>query len=259
MKQSNISMNKFIIIMPCYNVAKWVALNIQLTKQQSFSNFECHIINDGSTDNSEDIILDNIKGDSRFVYHKNKTNTGSSLYSYYTIFHKINPNDEDIIIWLDGDDWFSSVFALQYLDQYYDITKCWMTYGTYQIFPSGNHGSHHCIDIPDEIHKNHSYRQWMHVYSHLRTHRAFLFKKLKESDLIDSRSGKFYTEATDCAYLFSLAELCGSAERIKCIKDILLVLNRTNPNQAASNLEKQKATEQHIRSLPVKKQLDNEF
>ena len=245
--------------MPCYNVAKWVALNIQLTKQQSFSNFECHIINDGSTDNSEDIILDNIKGDSRFVYHKNKTNTGSSLYSYYTIFHKINPNDEDIIIWLDGDDWFSSVFALQYLDQYYDITKCWMTYGTYQIFPSGNHGSHHCIDIPDEIHKNHSYRQWMHVYSHLRTHRAFLFKKLKESDLIDSRSGKFYTEATDCAYLFSLAELCGSAERIKCIKDILLVLNRTNPNQAASNLEKQKATEQHIRSLPVKKQLDNEF
>lgn len=244
--------------MPCYNVAKWVALNIQLTKQQSFSNFECHIINDGSTDNSEDIILDNIKGDSRFVYHKNKTNTGSSLYSYYTIFHKINPNDEDIIIWLDGDDWFSSVFALQYLDQYYDITKCWMTYGTYQIFPSGNHGSHHCIDIPDEIHKNHSYRQWMHVYSHLRTHRAFLFKKLKESDLIDSRSGKFYTEATDCAYLFSLAELCGSAERIKCIKDILLVLNRTNPNQAAGNLQKQKATEQHIRSLTPKEKIINE-
>jgi len=248
-------MNKFIIIMPCYNVAKWVALNIQLTKQQSFSNFECHIINDGSTDNSEDIILDNIKGDSRFVYHKNKTNTGSSLYSYYTTFHKINPNDQDIVIWLDGDDWFSSVFALQYLDQYYDITKCWMTYGTYQIFPSGDHGSHHCIDIPNEIHKNHAYRQWMHVYSHLRTHRAFLFKKLEKSDLIDNRSGKFYTEATDCAYLFSLAELCGSADRIKCIKDILLVLNRTNPNQAAGNLQKQKATEQHIRSLNPKEKI----
>ena len=244
--------------MPCYNVADWVALNIQITKQQSFSKFECHIINDGSTDNSEDIILENIKGDPRFVYHKNKTNTGSSLYSYYKTFHKINPDDQDIIIWLDGDDWFSSVFVLQYLDQYYDFTKCWMTYGTYQIFPTGKVGSHHCIDIPKEVHEEHAYRQWMHVYSHLRTHKAFLFKQLKESDLIDNRTGKFYTEATDCAYLFSLAELCGSADRIKCIKDILLVLNRTNPNQAAGNLEKQKATEQYIRSLPVKKQLANE-
>ena len=68
--------------MPCYNVADWVALNIQITKQQSFSKFECHIINDGSTDNSEDIILENIKGDPRFVYHKNETNTGSSLYIF---------------------------------------------------------------------------------------------------------------------------------------------------------------------------------
>lgn len=244
--------------MPCYNVAKWVALNIQLTKHQSFTNFECHIINDGSTDDSEKIILDNIKSDSRFFYYKNDTNTGSSLYSYYTTFHKINPDDQDIIIWLDGDDWFSSVFVLQYLDQYYNTTKCWMTYGTYQIFPSGQDGSHHCIEIPSEIHKTNSYRKWIHVYSHLRTHKAFLFKQLQESDLIDSRSGKFYTEATDCAYLFSLAELCGSADKIKCIDDILLVLNRTNPNQAANNLKRQKETEAYIRELPVKKRLLNE-
>ena len=255
MKQSN----KFIIIMPCYNVADWVALNIQTTKLQSFSNFECHIINDGSTDESEKIILENIKEDSRFVYHKNETNTGSSLYSYYKTFHKINPDDQDIVIWLDGDDWFSSVFVLEYLNQFYNSTKCWMTYGTYQIFPTGQVGSHHCIDIPKEVHAEHAYRKWMHVYSHLRTHKAFLFKQLDKSDLIDIRSAKFYTEATDCAYLFSLAELCGNEQRIKCIKDILLVLNRTNPNQAAGNLEKQKATEQHIRSLPVKKQLANEF
>ena len=36
--------------MPCYNVAKWVTLNINLTKNQSYKNFECHIINDGSND-----------------------------------------------------------------------------------------------------------------------------------------------------------------------------------------------------------------
>ena len=242
-------MNKFIIIMPCYNVEKWVSLNINLTKNQSYSNFECHIINDGSNDNSENVIKEAIKGDDRFFYYKNDKRTGSSLYSYYTTFHKIKPNPEDIIIWLDGDDWFSSVFVLEYLDYFYNKHNCWMTYGTYQIYPTGQDGSHHCIEIPQKVHESNQYRNWVHVYSHLRTHKAFLFYKLKESDLIDSRSGKFYTEATDCAYLFSLAEMCGSADKIKLIKDILLVLNRVNPNQAAGNLEKQKSTEAHIRSL----------
>jgi hypothetical protein len=122
-----------------------------------------------------------------------------------------------------------------------------MTYGTYQVYPSGKDGSHHCIEIPDNIHQAHAYRKWTHVYSHLRTHRAFLFKQIKREDLIDSRSGEFYTEATDCAYLFYLAELCGNKDKIKLIDDILLTLNRENPNQAAGNLKKQKDTERHIR------------
>ena len=77
-----------------------------------------------------------------------------------------------------------------------------------------------------------------------------MFYNFNKSDLIDSRSNKFYTEATDCAYLFSLAEMCSSSEKIKLIDDILLILNRSNPNQAAGNLEKQKSTEAHIRTLP---------
>ena len=84
--------------------------------------------------------------------------------------------------------------------------ESYLVNGTYQIYPTGQDGSHHCIEIPSVVHEKKAYRKWMHVYSHLRTHKAFLFYNLKESDLIDSRSGKFYTEATDCAYLFSLAE-----------------------------------------------------
>jgi len=44
--------------------------------------------------------------------------------------------------------------------------------------------------------------------------------------------------------------MCSSSEKIKLIDDILLILNRSNPNQAAGNLEKQKSTEAHIRTLP---------
>lgn len=245
-----IQSNKFLIIMPCYNVEKWVKLNLLTTMHQSYKNFRCIIIDDGSTDNTQNVIESTIKEDNRFEYIRNPKRTGSSLKNYYNAFYKVKPDPDEIVIWLDGDDWFSSVFVLQYLNQFYNNTNCWMTYGTYQIFPTGQDGSHHCIEIPNEIHQNRAYRNWMHVYSHLRTHKAFLFYNLKESDLIDSRSNNFYTEATDCAYLFSLAEMCSSSEKIKLIDDILLILNRTNPNQAAGNLKKQKDTEAHIRTLP---------
>ena len=54
--------NKFIVIVPAYKVAKWIALNINLIKMQSYTNFECWIIDDGSHDGTEEITLKCNKG-----------------------------------------------------------------------------------------------------------------------------------------------------------------------------------------------------
>ena len=77
----------------------------------------------------------------------------------------------------------------------------------------------------------------------------------KKEDLIDERSGDFYNVATDVAYLLPMVELCGCKERIVRIPDILLILNRSNPNQASSNLEHQKNTEAIIRSRKAKEKV----
>ena len=247
--------NKFLIIMPCYNVAKWVKLNILTTMHQSYRDFRCIIIDDGSTDNTQEVVESTIKGDDRFEYIRNKERTGSSLKNYYTAFHNAKPEENEIVVWLDGDDWFSSVFVLDYLNSVYNSKNCWMTYGTYQMYPSGQDGSHQCIELPASVHDHHSYRSFPHIYSHLRTHRAFLFNKLEKEDLIDERSGDFYNVATDVAYLLPMVELCGCKERIVRIPDILLILNRSNPNQASSNLEHQKNTEAIIRSRKAKEKV----
>lgn len=247
--------NKFLIIMPAYNVEKWVKLNIAMTMHQSYKKFRCMIIDDGSTDNTQEVVQSAIGDDKRFFYVRNEERSGSSLKNYYHAFHAAKPDPDEIVIWLDGDDWFSSVFVLAYLNNVYNNKDCWMTYGTYQKYPSGEDGSHQCIEIPDWVHENHDYRGFAHVYSHLRTHRAFLFSKLEKQDLLDPRTNEFYTEATDTAYLFSLAELCGCKEKIVCIPDILLILNRDNPNQAAGNLEKQKITEALVRCEKIQKRI----
>ena len=47
------------VIVNCFNSEEFILECINSVLNQSYSNFECHIINDGSTDDSEKIILDN--------------------------------------------------------------------------------------------------------------------------------------------------------------------------------------------------------
>ena len=243
--------NKFIIIIPLYNAAKWIKLSLETIKLQSFENFECVIIDDKSTDDSIDVISKIIGDDDRFHLITNNVNVGSSLENFIKGFDYINPADDDIIVRLDGDDWLSSVFVLEYLDNIYNSTGCWLTYGTYQTYPSGQDGSHHCIDIPDDVHEDRAYREWTHVYSHLRTHKAFLLKNVDRNDLKYTDGGDYFREAEDVAHMFPLIEMCGK-DKIFCIKDILLILNRENENNVANKrLNKQKETEALIRNKKV--------
>jgi glycosyltransferase involved in cell wall biosynthesis len=233
---------------PAYNVEKWIGLSIEIIKLQSYKNFECVIIDDGSRDRTNEKVYSSIKFDDRFHLLTNTKNVGSSLANFIKGFDYMSPDDEDIIIRIDGDDWLSSVFVLEYLNRVYTNEKCWLTYGTYQMYPSGRTGEHHCVEVPDEIHNNKSYRQWQHVYSHLRTHKAFLLKNVDRSDLKYPNSNSYYKEAEDVAHMFPLIEMCGK-DRIYRIEDNLLILNRENLNSVANiRLKKQKNSEAIIRN-----------
>lgn len=62
------------VVVPCYNYAHTVERTIQSIKDQSMNNFECFIVDDGSTDNSREVIEAAIKDDSRFHYiHQNNS------------------------------------------------------------------------------------------------------------------------------------------------------------------------------------------
>ncbi len=67
-------MNKPLIsvILPVYNAELYVSESIQSVLNQSFSDFELIILNDGSTDGSERVILE--FQDKRIKYVKNETN-----------------------------------------------------------------------------------------------------------------------------------------------------------------------------------------
>jgi len=63
------------VVVPCYNYEKYVRDTIESVKALDYENFDCIIVNDGSTDSSAQIIEQTIKGDDRFQLI-NKDNGG---------------------------------------------------------------------------------------------------------------------------------------------------------------------------------------
>jgi glycosyltransferase involved in cell wall biosynthesis len=86
------------VIMPVYNTGKYVGEAMQSILNQTYSNFEFIIINDGSTDNSEEIILS--FDDARIRYYKNEVNSKI----VYTRNRGLDLAQGTYIAFLDSDD-----------------------------------------------------------------------------------------------------------------------------------------------------------
>lgn len=240
--------NKFIIVTPAYKVSKWIELYVNMLKFQSYKNFEVYFVDDDSPDDTVEKLKKVIDGDSRFHIHVNEISAKSPLANIVKATELANPNDEDIIVNIDGDDWLSSVFVLQYLNKIYNQHNCWMTYGTCQLYPSGEIVGHANIDMPDEVSDKNMYRKFPFIMSHLRTYKAWLYNKIDKRDFIDSRTNKIYTEASDVALIMPMAEMAGK-NKICRIHDILYILNRENAlNEATINFSGQKESEHIIRT-----------
>jgi glycosyltransferase involved in cell wall biosynthesis len=70
-------MSKVSVIIPTYNHAEFISETLNSVLQQTYCNWECVIIDDGSTDETHSICQDFINLDDRFKYFL-KTNTGVS-------------------------------------------------------------------------------------------------------------------------------------------------------------------------------------
>ena len=93
-------MNKLVsIIMPAFNVAKYIAPSIESVKKQSYSNWELLIVNDGSTDHTEEVIQSYLLKDSRIRYFF-QPNKGQGAARNLALKHA----NGDFIAFLDSDD-----------------------------------------------------------------------------------------------------------------------------------------------------------
>ena len=99
------------IIVPVYNVEKYLRECLDSIMSQTYQNFECLLINDGSPDHSADICREYVEKDSRFRYFE-KENGGVSSARNLGIEH----SKGEYITFIDSDDWVES----DYVETLYD-------------------------------------------------------------------------------------------------------------------------------------------
>ena len=236
--------NHFKIIIPFYNVEQWIKICIRSVKAQDYNDYECILIDDISTDNSADIVKKEIGDDKRFRLVSNK-NKAYALKNIYDAIELSNPDQEDIIVTLDGDDWLASSSVLSYLSDFYSKERCWLTYGSYAEYPSGMKGKF-ARQIPKHIIDSSSYRNAQWMTSHLRTFKYHLWKEIDVKDMKD-KAGNFYQMAWDLSFMLPMLEM--SANKHRYIDEILYIYNRTNPlNDDKVDHRKQLGFEQEIRN-----------
>ncbi len=115
-------MKKVSVVIPCYNMGKYVLEAIDSVIKQTYKNIEIICINDGSTDNSRDIILGSVQKykNSNIIFIDNDENCG--LIKSRNI--AISKSSGDYILPLDADDTIEPTYiekAVNILDKFPNV------------------------------------------------------------------------------------------------------------------------------------------
>jgi glycosyltransferase involved in cell wall biosynthesis len=179
-----------------------------------------------STDNTIEIIQGLIKDDDRFVLIKNKEKKFKLRNMDELIMNEDLFEDEDIIIELDGDDWFFDEKVLDLINQKYtDNKNLWLTNGSF-IYSNGRFGFASKVNYK-------TVRQDVFTFSHLRTWKVHLWRQIDEESFLDENNN-YFVSAPDVAYSLPMIEMAGD-KHYEFIPNILHVYNEESPYNEHKN------------------------
>ena len=110
------------VIVPCYNQAQYLDECLQSVLDQTYTDWECIIVNDGSPDHTEEIAKKWVEKDARFKYLLKENGGVASARNY-----GIEKSSSDWILPLDGDDKIGKDYlalSKPKIDEGYDLIYC---------------------------------------------------------------------------------------------------------------------------------------
>lgn len=230
------------IVSTALNAEKWVGRCIESVQRQTFEEWT-HIFIDAKSD--DHTLKEAAKQIGRGATHQTRLidspTRKAALHNAVATWNAL-PDDE-IVVWLDGDDWLAHDRALEVLAETYTDPDVWLTYGQFMM-PDGTIGFASRYPAGGDVRKI----DWR--ATHLKTFRAGLVKKIRPHDL-QRPTGGWCDLAIDHAVMYPLLEMAG--ERYVAIQQVLCVYNFASSwwathDVAARALER--AEDDRFRAMP---------
>lgn len=121
--------NLVSIIVPCYNQGQYLSETLESVLNQSYQHWECIIVNDGSTDNTEEIALEWLKKNKRFKYFY-KHNGGLSSTRNFGIKY----SSGEFILPLDSDDLICDRYLQLAIQHFKNYPQTKLVYSKAELF-----------------------------------------------------------------------------------------------------------------------------
>lgn len=123
----------FSIIIPAFNVSKYISQSLKSTVNQTYNNIEIIIIDDNSTDGTADLVSLFAKNDPRILFIRNKENKSQN----YSRKKGVELAKGDYILFLDSDDELELNACESLYNAIFSETKDIIEF-SYTCIPNGN-------------------------------------------------------------------------------------------------------------------------
>lgn len=224
-------MTTFCIITVGRNCAQWLPKNIEAIASQNYPREHIRVafVDDASTDDTATIMSDaaikygwDFKRNERRIY---------GVGNQFEAIHSICRDDNDVIVFVDADDWLNGPEVLNKLAAVYADPEILLTYGRFISSPPENmHRQPKVKALPPHIVGSRQTRAFERkhgaYWNHLRTFRYGPFKEISASDIrypSGDKAGQYFHAGTDTAIMVPMLELVGC--RYYIFDEPLLVYN----------------------------------
>jgi len=263
MMNAQVVEKNLVILIPSYNNLSCYKKNLDSVFEQKYDNWRAIYIDDNSTDGTGDSVDLYIKErgfQERVTLIRNKKRL-LAMANLYRAVHSCNNNE--IILTLDGDDWFSHDQVFTLINEIYQDPNVWLTYGSYIDWPEpeahvlehwmNNFGGFGNRAVPSHVIENNLFRSFIGCTGQLRTFYAWLFKQIKLEDLM--YESDFLPMTYDVGIMIPMHEMAQG--KFKYVTEVVYIHNLDTPlNDHKVDAILQGNLETHIRNKPKYQKLN---
>ena len=203
-------MKKVTVIVPVYNVESYVKECILSLLEQTYSNLEIIIINDGSTDNSKE-ICEEIQGKDKRIIYISKKNSGVSD----TRNVGIKQSTGDYITFIDSDDFIDNEYIDRMVTQLEECNVDMVVCNYIELYKNSKLSINN-NEINDIIITN---REAITKVFSSRTFGGYLWNKIFKSEIIKKNKLFFNKDIHMCEDMLFICKYLSNCNNVKIISD----------------------------------------